>query len=262
MSSVQNALKIAHMQIEEAEATVRISNAYRTIIVSHAQSLYEIFDDTGHQEILERALADKSTDTSMLFRGLIVQMIGVFENFIRSLCEAIVKKKSIDAGAYSVLDEKIRNEYVCHSARILTHLKEGGINGRKYDFLTLQVNVANCILDTKDFNVQSDVFTLLMGNCTPSRLVGLFQSLSLPDPFNDSLGEHPGLQKYAKSKSKRKVAKFAKSTLDKYMTLRNDIAHGKLTISVSKAEFEDCTMFFKTLTEALSQKISNDLEIN
>ena len=90
MSSVQNALKIAHMQIEEAEATVRISNAYRTIIVSHAQSLYEIFDDTGHQEILERALADKSTDTSMLFRGLIVQMIGVFENFIRSLCEAIV----------------------------------------------------------------------------------------------------------------------------------------------------------------------------
>ena len=262
MSSVQSALKIAHMQIEEAEATARISNAYKTIIVLHAQSLFKIFDDIGRREILDRALLDQGTDTSMLFRGLIVQMIGVFENFIRSLCEVVVKKKSADADRYSLLDEKIRRDHVWHSAKILTHLKKGDVKGIKYDFEGLQVSLANCILDTDDFNVQPDVFTLLMGNCTPSRLVKLFQSLSLPDPFNDSLGEHPGLQKYAESKSKRKVAKLAKSTLDKYMSLRNDIAHGNLTIPVSRAEFEDCTMFFKILTEALSQKISNDLEIN
>ena len=208
MSSVQSALRIARMQIEEAEATARINNAYKTIIVSHTQTLCEIFDDIGRREMLDRALADKHTDTSMLFRGLLVQMIGVFENFIRSLCEAVVKKKSDDVDRYSALDEKIRREHIWHSAKILTYLKEGNVKGIQYDFEGLQVSLANCILDVKNFNVQSDVFTLLMGNCTPSRLVGLFQSLSLPDPFNDSLGEHLGLQKYAKSKSKPKSGKI------------------------------------------------------
>ena len=263
MSSVQRAVKIAHVQIEEAEATVRIRYAYKDFVVLNAQSLYSIFrDEKECREKLSKALKDKDTDTSILFRGLIVQLIGIFENFIRLLCEAVVKKKSTDAGTYSALDETIRNEHLCHSAKILTHLKKGHVNGIKYDFSRLQVSLANCILDTSNFNVQPDVFTLLMGNCRSSRLVDLFRSLSLPDPFDASLGGHSELRKCTNEQSKKRVAEFAKLTLDKHIDLRNDIAHGNLTRSVSKAEFDECVKFFKALIKALSQKISNDLENN
>ena len=260
MSSVRSAMEIAHLQIEEAEATARIRDAYTNIVVLQAQSLYEIFDDTNRRKMLNRALKDKDTDTSMLFRGLIMQIISAFENFIRLLCVAVVKKKSADAGRYSELDEKIRREHIWCSAKILTHLKEDEVKGIKYDFEGLQVDLANCILDTDDFNVQPDVFTLLMGNCTSFRLVKLFESLLLPGPFDDSLGEHLELKRCANERSKRKVANFAKSTLDDHIDLRNDIAHGNLTRLVSKAEFEYCAAFFKALIKALSQKISNDLQ--
>ena len=213
MNSVQSALNLAHMQIEEAEATVRIRYAYKDIVVLNAQSLYATFKGNEQKEILRRALKDKDTDTSILFRGLIVQMISIFENFIQSLCKAVIKKKTTDAGTYSRLDETIRKEHIYHSARILTHLKNGHVNGRKYDFSTLQLNLANCILDTNDFNVQDEVFTFLMGNCTSSRLVELFKSLSLQDPFDDSLSRNSELRKCANERKTRIVAKFARSTL-------------------------------------------------
>ena len=262
MNSVQRALGLAYIQIEEAEATVRIRYAYTDIVVSNAQYLYGAFKDRERRAILRSALKDKDTDTSILFRGLIVQMISVFENFIQSSCEAVVEKKSTDAGNYYSLDETIRKEHICHSARILTHLKKGHVNRRKYDFPTLQVNLAKCILDTKDFKVQSEVFTFLMGNCRSSRLVDLFKSLSLSDPFDDLLGKHSELKKCTNERSNRKVAEFAKSTLDEHIDLRNSIAHGNLTKSVSKTDFENCAKFFKALISALSQKISNDLGIN
>ena len=236
MSSVESALEIARMQIEEAEATARIRNAYTNIIVQQAQSLYQIFDDTNRRKMLQRALKDKDTDASMLFRGLIMQIISVFENFIRSLCVIIVEKKSADAGRYYALDEKIREEHIWHSAKILTYLKGGDVKGIKYDFEGLQISLANCILDTNDFNVRPDVFTLLMGNCTSSRLVELFESLSLSGPFDDSLGEHLELKRCTNERSKRKVAKFAESTLNDHIALRNDIAHGNLTRSVSSSQ--------------------------
>lgn len=262
MNSLQRALALAHTRIEEAEATVRIRYAYTDIVVSNAKSLFGAFNDRERRAILRSALKDKNTDTSILFRGLIVQMISIFENFIQSLCEAVVEKKSIDAGNYNSLDETIRKEYIYRSAIILTHLKKERVNRRKYDFSTLQINLANCILDTNDFKIQSEVFTFLMGNCRSSRLVELFKSLSLQDPFDASLGKHSELRKCTNERSNRKVAEFAKSTLDEHIDLRNSIAHGNLTKSVSKADFENCAKFFKALISALSQKISNDLGIN
>lgn len=210
MKAIQRARTTAHMQIEEAKTTARIRNAYSTIIVSNAQSLYGLFSDQERKNILRRALQDKDTDHSMLLRGLFIQINGIFESFIRSLCTAVITKKSDDAGSYSALEEVIRKEHIYRSAKVLIHIKSGHIRGKNYNFDSLQDSLANCILDKDTFRIQADVFTLLMGNCTTPRLVKLFESLSLTNPFCDSIGTHTGLRKCSKERSNRKVANYAK----------------------------------------------------
>ena len=261
MNSVERAKNMATRHIEEAEATVRIRRAYTSIIVSNAQLLFPIFTNAQQKRNLLIALKDKDTDTSILYRGLLIQVNGVFENFVRSLCVAIVEKKCADAGSYNELDEQIRTEHIVRSAKILTYLKEGNVNGIKYNFNALQENLAECILNTNDYMVQPEVFTLLMGNCTSSRLTELFKSLSLSDPFDDELGKHTTLRRWAKDQSSRRVAKVVKSTLDEQIAIRNDIAHGNLTMSVSQTEFESSVNFFSAFIEALSEKVSTELKL-
>ena len=214
MQALERALRTAEAQIEEAEATARIRNAYFTIIVSNAQALFGLFRERDKRTALSQALEDRNSDSSMLHRGLILQVNAVFENFIRSVCGAVLKVKTRRVQAFSQLDERIKREYIHRSAVVLTRAKEGNILGRSFDFEGLQSSLAVCILDAREFEIKAEVFTVLMGNCTSDRLSNLFEALCLTDPFDDRIGSYAGLRRCSKEKSNRKVANFAKRTLD------------------------------------------------
>ena len=252
MEPVERALKTAEAQIEEAEATARIRSAYLAIVVSNAPALFGLFTEQDKRNTLSRALLDRDTDSSMLHRGLIVQVNGIFENFVRSICDAVLAIKSRRVGSFSELEEKIRNEYVHQSAVVLTHARKGNVRGRSYDFCRLQTSLVGCVLGREDLEVRADVFTLLLGNCTSSRLSSLFKALCLTDPFGDHIGSHSGLRKCANERSKRKVATFAKRTLDEQIKLRNEFAHGNLTKSVTLAELQFSVQFFREYIKSVT----------
>ena len=136
MNVLQRAVRTARLQIEEAEATVRIRHAYTSIVVTNAQALFSAFEDRNAKKNLELALRDKDTDPSMLYRGLFVQLNGVFENFVRSLCAVILETKSSDAGPYHAIDEAIRRsipikqqEYL-HTLGQVRYMESGTILNR------------------------------------------------------------------------------------------------------------------------------------
>ena len=260
MNSVDRAKTIANARIDEVTATMSFRTASKSIIVSNATTLFSVFPMEPQRQTLKTALADhRQTDGSMLFRGLIVQLYGVFENFVRSLCYAIVETKSSEASAYSAVDQQLQKEYLHRSAVILTHRKRGEVNGLKYDFDTLQTNLAKCLLDSSDYKIQADVFTLLLGNCDSARLTDLFQALSLDDPFGDDLGRNQKLKAWAKDSSTRKVTKKVKTQLDENVSLRNEMAHGNLTKMVSESEVDSCAEFYRALIDALSEKVAAEL---
>ena len=261
MSLVNRVKSIANVRIDEVDATIRFSTASKSIIVSNAAMLYSVFPMDPQRQILKTALNDhRKTDGSMLLRGLIVQLNGVFQNFVRSLCVAVVENKSAKASTYSSIDEQLRKEYLHRSAVILTHRKNGKVNGLAFDFDTLQTNLAKCLLDKSDYKIQSDVFTLLMGNCDSARLIDLFRALSLGDPFGDDLGRNQKLKAWAKDSSARKVSNKAKSQLDDNISLRNEMAHGNLTKAVSESDVKSCAEFFRALIDALSEKVTAELK--
>lgn len=259
MLAVDRALRTAEAQIEEAEATARIRNSYSEIMATNAQALFTLIVEGNQRKVLTQALKDINTDSSMLHRGLIVQVSGIFENFVRSICEAVLAQKARNAGRFADLDIRIQTEYIHQSAVVLTHSKEGSVRGRNYDFEGLKRDLAGCMLNKEDFEIRAEVFTLLMGNCTSSTLTQFFGALCLTDPFDDRIGEHSGLKKYANQRSKRKVAKFVKRTLDEQIHVRNEVAHGNLTRSVTPHDFQNYVQFFKQYMNALALSINEDL---
>ena len=260
MEGVARALRTAEAQVEEAAATARIRNAYIAIVVSNARTLYAAFTEKSQRKALSKALVDKNTDGSMLHRGLVVQVNGVFEHFIRSLCEVVVNEKVRRAQCFFELEEKVQREYLHQSAVVLTHARDGNVRGRSYDFEGLQKSLGPCLMGSKSFEVGAEIFTLLMGNCTSARLSGLFEALCLTNPFDDCIGEYSALRRFSKENSKRKVAKFAKRTLDEQISLRNELAHGNLTKSISFSEVEFSVNFFREYMGAVAVSTIKDLE--
>ena len=260
MEGVARALRTAEAQVDEAVATARIRHAYITIVVSNAQTLYDAFTEESQRQALSKALLDKNTDASMLHRGLVVQIYGVFENFIRSVCEAVVNEKVRNAQSFFELEERVQREYLHQSAVVLTHARKGNVGGRSYDFEGLKKSLGACLTGKRSFEVKAEIFTLLMGNCTSTRLSKLFEALCLTDPFDDRIGEHPKLKRFSKEKAKRKVANFAKRTLDEQVSLRNDVAHGNLTKTISLGEVEYAVSFFREYMSAISESTTRDLE--
>jgi hypothetical protein len=89
-----------------------------------------------------------------------------------------------------------------------------------------------------------------MGNCTPLRLTNLFQKVGLPAPFSADFGDCPDLKKAVGENRKLQAAKLAEHRLTDLMALRNDIAHGAPTISLSVDELRESIQLLCALTSA------------
>jgi len=191
METLDTAKSIADVYFEELQATAEIRQAYNDIIVTNARTLFSAF---SHDKTLNRRLTEalklKTTDQSALLRGLFVQSIGVFDEFVRSLIKSVVDIKAHEAGKYSNLEEPLRNGFMSNAGRVLSHYGSGNINGVKYDYSKLNSSLLSCLADEDGFHLEPRVFTVLMGNSTPDRLRKVFQIVGLPDPFGAEIGEN------------------------------------------------------------------------
>ena len=186
-----------------------------------------------------------------MYKSLIVQIHGVFENYIRLVVQSIIEGRFEKVAKYSLLSKEFRNIHLDYVARILSHAKSGNIMGISYPFDELLKNFNHCLSDEKNFKLNHEIYTKLMGNCTSARLKTLFESLLLPDPFGDRLGESPDLKSNLSEKTKGRVSQRAKEELDKQIDLRNDIVHGNLTLSIDENKLSQTLGFFKALISAL-----------
>lgn len=254
MVKLDNAKSIADAYFDELRATVEIREAYHDIIVLNAQAIYGAFEhDAKLKARLQSALKVKTTDKSALLRGLFVQGVGIFEEFVRLLVTEVLEEKVRFFRRYSELDEVLRNGFLIHSGRVLTHYGSGGVNGVRYDFSKLTTSLASCLSDEEGYFLEARVFTVLMGNSTPERLTKLFQTIGLPEPFSTELGECAELKRAMGVTAKAQAAKLAERKLSDLVSLRNDIAHGVLAGAMSVDEFRENIDVLSALTSALKK---------
>jgi hypothetical protein len=255
MDAIDRAQTNAVSLIGEALTNQQVRQSFTSFFVANAGELYAF--ERLRPEIksdLNRILKLKGADPSIIYRGLLIQISGAFEIFIKQLTSAVLAFRRSKVERYNQLDEKLREAHVFHSSVVLSKIQEKQINGIKYDFLGLMKSLGSCFSDIKDFELNSEVFTLLMGNCTPKRLKGLFEIIGLSDPFDDEMGRNSAVQRWAKGIGSRSACKKAEKELEEQIAKRNAIAHGDGTISVSSSDVEGAGEFFLALIDALVEK--------
>jgi hypothetical protein len=197
----------------------------------------------------------RHTDPSVVYRGLIIQINGVFELFVKHLSAAVLEHWQSKSSKYSDLDHRIRSAHTVYSATTLSRLNDGQINGVSYDFSTLQMHLGECFTDAEDYRLNTDVFTLQLGNCTPDRLVKLFDLLKIGAPFDDVTGRNQAVRQWSKGLSPRRAAKAAEDELTRQLSMRNEIAHGFALIrDVVPLDVEDACQFYAALIDAFMEK--------
>jgi len=217
-------------------------------------SLMSAYKGSGyHQGIIQDALRYKAIDPGALYRPLLVQAHGVFENYIRSVVKAVIEDKFEPVPVYKDHPESFRKDHITHAARILMHWKENSIMGIPYTFEVLLNNLGVVLSGGEGYKLNPEIFTKLMGNPTPTRLEKLFHSLSLPAPFSDDLGRNTALRNHFGDQTKGRVAVRTKEKLEKQIDLRNDIVHGDLTRAVDHGELQDTVGFFRALISGIDE---------
>jgi hypothetical protein len=256
MSKLGDAKSLADSYLDEISATLEIRQTYNSIVIAHAGILFAALQDNRPaKEALQAALKHKTVDTNPLYRSLIVQINGVFENYIRSLVKYVVEERFEAVETYSQLKRTFRNDHIAHTAKIISLIKSGTIMGMPYNFDILLTDFGKSLSDQKGFKLHSEVYTQLMGNCTSSRLDSLFEALELKAPFSESLGKNSQLKAYFSDKAKGRVADRARETLDNQIDLRNYIVHGDLTRSVDLNDLNESIKFFRSLISALNELV-------
>jgi hypothetical protein len=259
MSATEWILTTARTQIEDMQATARIWRCYSDLLVSRSAILYPAFSNEPERSLYRNALKDSRTDSSALYRGLIIQLNSVLEGYIRGLVGVFVDEKCSAAENYEDLDENLKLEHIVYSAKVLAYLKIGTVNGIRHDFQQTQKNLADCLVGSKGYKLNKEVFTLLMGNCTPDRVETLFENLGIGSPFDDALGENKLLQKWAGDNKKRRVATAARDELSRQIGVRNEIVHGNVSKSLSQTDFDTASDFFFALIDGLDDVANKSL---
>lgn len=256
MSSLSAARTTAINYLDEIAATLRLRQHYHDVIVTRREKLFQAFEgDAKSKEALEYALKDTSVDGSALCRGLIVQVNSAFEFFVHNLTNCVINVRAGNVTKFSEIDKKLQNSYLSHAGTILTHLPSGSVQGQTYDFDRLLLSLGKCLSDGTEFHMESNVFVFLLGNCTVERLSKLFSTLQLDDPFGDPIGKNSALQRALNEKKTRNTCKLAKKELNDLIKLRNEIAHGNMTRTISVEEVHQAVLFYRAYIEALAQDV-------
>lgn len=255
MDAIDRAMAIFRTGVGEIADNAHVRHAFQTLFVADAQQLYA--HGTMQQETrrkLDAALRLKSADPVTTYRGLFLQLHGAFELYIKQLVSAVLQHKSSAVDRYNDLDEAFRNAHAVHAAVVLAKIPEGGINGISYDFEKLKGGMAACFSNKDKFELNPEVFTLLLGNCTPKRLEKLFATIGMAHPFDDETGRNAAVKKWALGASPREAKKKALENLDQQLKRRNAIAHGDGTQTIVHADIDDLSAYLLAIAEAFEAK--------
>lgn len=238
----------AEAAIAEVVANARVRQRFPAFIKSQAADLFAYAADKAHVRAeLSNLLQLGAPDPAVVHRGLLIQLNGIFEGFVKSLVSTHVSTIAGKVDRFSDLEQELQDAYSVHAARALSRLSEGSINGVSYNFSALQSGMGSCFSGGKPFIINGEVFTLLMGNCTAERVERLFKQIGLPEPFGDEVGKHRAAQKWSGEAGARRTANRVRDELDRQIETRNDLVHGLATKDVVLLDVERAADFFGCL---------------
>lgn len=253
MGNINTHIELAELYFMELMKTASLRSYFNDLVLTKSQILFSAFSvDKNLQNRLRESMSLKEIDDSALLKGLFLQSVSVYENYIKGMVSCIIQMNINKASKYSELTTQLKNGFISNAGKALSYYGGGTVNGVRFDFDALTESLKLCLTDEQPYHIDATVFTILMGNCTSQRLQKLLEKIGHSSDIFKDISDDGGLKKVLKETRKAQINHMTKEKLDLIMDLRNDIAHGDLTRTLNKDEFDDYVQFLRSLIGALS----------
>lgn len=228
--TLEDAANILHATIDEVEQNADFILTAMNYIADSSPLIFAHGGDGEVRKSLDAALKLRRTQPTPAYRGLIVQIVAAFEEYMRNFCSAQIDAlhSSIN-GEGNDLNESIRIAYLSKAGRILGHISSGTFQGARFDFIALQRTLPSVLTNEIPIELQSSVFSTRLGSCNSDKLDEIFSLFQLPEPFRKELGAHAASASWRRGASPTAAAQLMQSELNSLIDLRNDLAHGALS---------------------------------
>ena len=259
MSATSRALETLNSGLGEIRSTLAARSAQVDGIAAVASIVMPMLKGRAYErEKFEAALQGRRVALDSFYRGLFVASVSSFERFVKMFVSALVQKKSVGASKFSELHPTFQQQYIIRASQVMANVGSGSVKGIPFNFSALQRSVGVCLTDTARPPLEGDVFTILMGNPTWSRLNDVLESLGIADPFNQSFGSNASIRSWGQTSWKRNLSD-AEAKLNELMDQRNLIVHAAQPITIVEQDILDACAFFEAMAGGLVNEMPDRL---
>lgn len=256
MDALERASSNARSSIEEVLENANIRKVFNSFFVANQGVLYARDRAPWLKDELAQILSLNRADAAPIYRGLFVELHGVFERYVAAFSAACVDRISSSATKYSDVEPNLRKRHTAQAGQILSHYRSGTLKGIKYDFDGLMKKLSVCFSDAAPPRLDGGVLTAQMGGCTPEKLDDLFGALNFGDAFDDELGRNAKIKALpGNSTGARAATKRARELLDDAIDARNQIVHDHdAALSLTDDDVKEFASLLLALIDAFETK--------
>ncbi|WP_417323119.1 HEPN domain-containing protein [Erythrobacter aureus] len=250
-----NAAKVALITLDEISENAFLRENSTSFLVKNAAHLQPCITGQTRREF-DEIMKYRTTDSSRSHQGSVILIGGVLEAFFAKIIDDYLltlnsKLSKLDSSS----KEAILDTYAVQAGNALQHLKTGTFLGVNFDFNRLKRALATTFSNDQNYDLRGDVFTVRFGTCKSEKIESLFNQVGLSGPFDKDLGANKAVAKWAKDRSPTSAANYLREMLDDLGDLRNDLAHGHPTNSISHDLVKQHVAMSKVLVQAINERL-------
>ena len=246
MPSFDRAAAAAQAAIFEVKENALIRQKFDSLLVPRAT---QVFAWGALSAEIGKLLAINS-EPSVLYRGLFVQTISIFESYIKQVTYAVLEMRRAKADSYEKLPEGVRLANIFNTGTALRAVYDGPT----IDHAAYMKAIGTCSSGETAYTLNAEGFVLDVGNCKMGSINKHFKKLGAKGDFSDAICSDAALQKWSGTTSVRKTSDLVEATLDEYVDRRNTIVHRvDASMTFVPQDIEDVTHFMSLLTEAIKR---------
>jgi hypothetical protein len=203
-------------------------------------------------------LRQRTTEESLLYRGMVVSLSGAFEQFVRRLLRDSVQSMCGAGVIYDALGGHIKSENVYRTGVALQTIKEP-LDYLDLDYESLAKNLGTCFSGSGQAMLNAEAFTIFLSIVSPRNLVDALKRVGVDLKWDD-LGRVKQMREVLEKSDTRETAKAIEEFLRRFGQRRNKIAHtGSSGIVVTESDFEQLLRFFRAFARALTSVVEVEL---
>ena len=249
MPSFARAESAAQAAIKDVQGNVFVRHSFDTLLVPRAK---EIFSWTSLSDETSKLISTR-VDPSVLYRGLLVQTIAIFEAYIKQITSALIEKRCSSANSYEDIPLVLRQANVYNTGTALRSVYEGQFNGTIINCDDNIKLISTCIGGSTKVKMSAETFLLDFGNCKIDSLNKHFKRLGVKGTFSDTFCNDGQLQKWSGTTSARKTSGAVEKMLDEFIDKRNKIVHrADSAMTVVPSDLDDITKLVSLLVTAIT----------